>query len=177
MVTMEAAPDFTPMLTANLGKAGAWTLDSYLKSGGYEQWKRAIGGGISREAITDEVKKSGIRGRGGAGFPMAMKWGTLPPDPKYPRYMVVNGDESEPGTCHDRFLVEEDPHLVLEGAMLCAYAVNSHRIFLYLRGEFGLGAERMAAAINAAYDRGLLGKNILGSGYDLEADVYRGAGA
>jgi NADH-quinone oxidoreductase subunit F len=177
MVTMEAAPGFNPMLTANLGKAGAWKLESYQQTGGYEQWRRALAGGITREAIVDEVKKSGIRGRGGAGFPMAMKWGTLPPDPKYPRYMVVNGDESEPGTCHDRFLMEEDPHLVLEGAMLCAYAVNSHRIFIYLRGEFGLGAERTAAAIDAAYERGLLGRNILGSGYDLEAAVYRGAGA
>lgn len=170
-------PPFTPMLTAHLGEAGAWTIDSYLRRGGYEQWRRALAMPNAREVIFDEVKKSGIRGRGGAGFPMHMKWGTLPKDESIPRYMVVNGDESEPGTCHDRFLIEEDPHLVLEGAMLVAYAVNAHHIYLYLRGEFGFGAERMWAAIEAARERGFLGKNILGSGFDLEATVYRGAGA
>jgi len=165
------------MVTAHLGEAGAWTIDSYLRRGGYDQWKRVLQAPLKPEEIVDEVKKSGIRGRGGAGFPLANKWATLPPDPKFPRSMVVNGDESEPGTCHDRYLLEEDPHLVLEGAMLVSYATNCHRIYLYLRGEFGLGAERTAAAIDAAYAQGLLGKNILGSGFDLDATLYRGAGA
>ncbi|HEV7214648.1 MAG TPA: NADH-quinone oxidoreductase subunit NuoF [Chloroflexota bacterium] len=177
MVTMEAAPTPMPLLTAHLGTPGAWTYDFYVRHGGYEQWKRALQGALSRETITDEVKKSGIRGRGGAGFPVASKWSTLPPLERAPRYIVVNGDESEPGTCHDRFLVEEDPHQMLEGALLCAFAVNAHRIFIYLRGEFGLGAERMTAAIDAAYAHGLLGENIMGSGFSLDAVVYRGAGA
>jgi NADH-quinone oxidoreductase subunit F len=154
-----------------------WTFDAYTGQGGYTQWKRVLQEPVTPAAITDEVKKSGIRGRGGAGFPVAMKWGTLPPDTSLTRYMVVNGDESEPGTCHDRYMIEEDPHLVLEGAMITSYAVNSHQIFIYLRGEFGLGAERMQAAIDAAYEHGLLGKNILNSGYQLDALVYRGAGA
>ena len=180
MVATEAAPAPTPMplVSEYLGTPGAWTYDFYVGHGGYDFWRQALGGALSREEITDQVKKSGIRGRGGAGFPMASKWATLPPlERANTRYMVVNGDESEPGTCHDRFLLEEYPHQALEGVMLCCYAIQSHRAFFYLRGEFGLGAERVQAAIDAAYAHGLLGNNIKGSGFDLDVSVYRGAGA
>ena len=125
--------------------------------------------------VRAEVKASGLRGRGGAGFGTGQKWSFLPKD-VFPRYLVVNGDEGEPSTFKDRMLVERDPHQLIEGIAITAYAIQCHHAFVYLRGEFGLGAERLGRAIAEAYDRGFLGKNILGSGFDLEIVLHRGAG-
>ena len=122
------------------------------------------------------MKLSGLRGRGGAGFPAATKWSFLPPD-SFPRYLVVNGDEGEPSTFKDRMLVERDPHQLVEGIAISAYAVQCNLAFVYIRGEFALGYERLMQAIADANAKGFLGKNILGSGFDLDIVVHRGAGA
>ncbi len=126
-------------------------------------------------ALVEEVQKSGLRGRGGAGFGTGQKWSFLPPD-VFPRYLAVNADEGEPATFKDRMLIERDPHQIVEGSIITAYAIQAHHGFIYLRGVFGLGALRLQAAVEDAYANGFLGKNILGSGFDLELIVHRGAG-
>jgi NADH-quinone oxidoreductase subunit F len=152
----------------------SWRLDTYLATGGYEGLRKALT--MRPEAITDEVKMSGLRGRGGANFGTAQKWGLLPPDVR-PRYLVVNGDEGEPSTFKDRMLIERDPHQLLEGIAICAYAVDAHKAFVYIRGEFALGYERMRQAVDDAHHHGFLGRNVLGSGFDLDVVLHRGAGA
>ena len=127
-------------------------------------------------AIAEEVKASGLRGRGGAGFPTATKWSFLPAGVE-PRYLVVNCDEAEPSTFKDRMLVERDPHQLVEGIAIASYALNVHHAFVYVRGEFALGAERLATAVAEARADGLIGPNMCGSGFDLEITVHRGAGA
>jgi Na+-translocating ferredoxin:NAD+ oxidoreductase RnfC subunit len=124
----------------------------------------------------EQVAASGLRGRGGAGFPAATKWSFLPPD-SFPRYLVVNGDEGEPSTFKDRMLVERDPHQLIEGIAIAAYSIGCHQAFVYLRGEFALGYERLMQAIKDAREQGFLGQNIQDSGFDLEIVVHRGAGA
>jgi NADH-quinone oxidoreductase subunit F len=126
--------------------------------------------------VIAEVKASGLRGRGGAGFPTGMKWGFIPKDAPV-KYLAVNTDEGEPGTFKDRLIVERDPHSILEGVIIAAYAIGAHRAFVYIRGEFFLGVKRWIKAISDAYGHGFLGKNILGSGFDLDVSVHRGAGA
>ena len=121
------------------------------------------------------MQTSGLRGRGGAGFGTGQKWSFLPKD-VFPRYLAVNGDEGEPSTFKDHMLVERDPHQLIEGIIITAYAIQAHHAFIYLRGEFALGAERLGQAIAEAYERGFVGKNILGSGFDLEIVLHRGAG-
>jgi len=150
------------------------TLMRYEATGGYSALRKALA--TTPEAVAAEVKASNIRGRGGAGFPMGVKWGFLPPDTR-PRYLVVNADESEPGTFKDRQLLERDPHQLVEGIVISAYALGVNHAFVYVRGEFALGYDRLTAAIDDARAKGFLGANILGSGFDLDLVVHRGAGA
>jgi NADH-quinone oxidoreductase subunit F len=167
---------FEPILTRNIRKPGSETIDVYMASGGYQGLRRALKE-FTPDKLIEEVKASGLRGRGGAGFPTGMKWGFLPKTKDKPRYLCVNADESEPGTFKDRLLIEKDPHLVLEGIILSAYAIESSLAFFYIRGEFHQGCRTFEKAVQEAYAKGFLGKNILGSGFDLDIIIYRGAGA
>ncbi len=144
--------------------------------GGYTAWRKVLGG-MSTQQVIDEVKNSGLRGRGGAGFPTGMKWGFVPKNSPKPTYLCCNADESEPGTCKDRVLMERDPHGVIEGMAIAAYAIGCHIMFIYIRGEFNHCIERMEEAAREARERGHLGENIYGSGYDLEMIVHSGGGA
>lgn len=152
----------------------SWTIDGYLASGGYEAFRKALA--MGPDAVQEEVKVSGLRGRGGAGFPTATKWSFLPKG-MFPRYLVVNGDEGEPSTFKDRMLVELDPHQLVEGIAIASYAIGCNLAFCYLRGEFALGAERVAQAIEDARARGFLGSNVFGSEFDVDIVLHRGAGA
>ncbi|MFN2587444.1 MAG: NADH-quinone oxidoreductase subunit NuoF [Actinomycetota bacterium] len=155
--------------------ADSWTIERVLDDGGYESARRAVETMAPAELI-DLVKASGLRGRGGAGFPTGVKWSFVPPD-VFPKYVVVNHDEGEPGTFKDRELAELDPHQLIEGVVIAAWANQAEKAFIYCRGEFALGARRMDAALNEAYARGFLGKGIFGSGFDLDVVLHRGAGA
>jgi NADH-quinone oxidoreductase subunit F len=149
------------------------TLATYEATGGYVALRTALG--MEPEAIREEVKSANLRGRGGAGFPAGVKWGFLAP--ARPAYLVVNGDESEPGTFKDRQLLERDPHQLVEGIIISSRANDVHHAFVYIRGEYPKPARRMQAAVDEAYAAGYLGSNILDSGYDLELTVHLGAGA
>ncbi len=154
-----------------------WTqdIDCYLRDGGYEDLKKALT--MAPAAIVDEVKTSGLRGRGGAGFPCGVKWSFIKPGGPKPTYLICNADESEPGTFKDRYIIYQDPHQLLEGMIISCFAVGAHLAYIYIRGEFPLGAKILEQALAEARGRGFLGKNILGSGFDLEIYVHRGAGA
>jgi len=165
----------TNFLLRNVGLADSHRIETYLANGGYQSWERVLRE-LKPAELIDLVKRSGLRGRGGAGFPAGMKWSFVPKD-LYPRYLVCNADEGEPGTCKDRVLMEQDPHAVVEGVAIASYAIEAHHAFIYVRGEFCLSAERLEAAIAEAWAHGYLGKDIRGSGYDLEIIVHRGAGA
>ncbi len=167
---------FEPLLTRNINRPDSRQIATYLAAGGYQGLRRVMKE-FAPEAMVDEVKKSGLRGRGGAGFPAGVKWGFLPRTRDKPRYLCVNADESEPGTFKDRLLIEKDPHMVLEGIIISSYAIECHTAFFYIRGEFHQGARIFQQAIDEAYANGYLGRNILGSGFDLDVIVYRGAGA
>jgi NADH-quinone oxidoreductase subunit F len=132
-----------------------------------------------QDGIIEEVKESGLRGRGGAGFPTGMKWSFMPKEPKpgKPNFLVINADESEPGSCKDREIIRHDPHKLIEGALIAGYAMRARAAYIYIRGEFIREAETLFAAVAEAYDKGLLGKNAAGSGYDFDVFVHRGAGA
>ena len=162
-------------LLRNVGIPDSHRLQVYLSRGGYQSLKRVLEE-MQPPEVVDLVRRSGLRGRGGAGFPAGVKWGFVPKD-VYPRYLVCNADEGEPGTCKDRVLMEEDPHLVVEGIAIASYAIEAHLAFIYVRGEFALSAQRLEEAIAEARAHGFLGRNILGRGYDLEVVVHRGAGA
>lgn len=151
------------------------SIDCYLKDGGYEMLKKALG--MEPKDITEEVKKSGLRGRGGAGFPTGVKWGFIPPDNTKPVYLICNADESEPGTFKDRYIMHQDPHQLLEGIAISSFAVGAKVAFIYIREEFPEAAKILDKAIAEAEDKGFLGNNIQGSGFDLEVIVHRGAGA
>ncbi len=166
---------FEPVLTAAVGQSGSWTLEHYLARGGYSALSKALS--MCPDDVIEEVKRSGLRGRGGAGFPTGQKWSFVPKDPSTPKYLVCNADESEPGSFKDRMLLEHDPHQVLEGVAIAAYAIGASKAFIYIRGEFSLGAARMASAIREAVAAGYLGNNVLASGFNLEVILYRGAGA
>jgi NADH-quinone oxidoreductase subunit F len=175
---------FEPVLLSRLGKKDSRTLKGYLDDGGYASWKRVMGGVKSGEwtpaKVTDLVKASGLRGRGGAGFPCGMKWTFVPPKEKRGGksvYLLCNADESEPGTFKDRLLIEEDPHQVLEGIALASFALDVRHAYIYIRGEMVHGAEYLNEAIRELYEAKLLGKDILGSGIELDVTVHRGAGA
>jgi NADH-quinone oxidoreductase subunit F len=160
----------------NIGRPG-WTSDieRYLRDGGYEQLKQALT--LSRDDIVNKVKNSGLRGRGGAGFSCGLKWTFIKPDEKRPVYLICNADESEPGTFKDRYIIHEDPHQLLEGMLISCYALNAHTAYIYIRGEFPDGANILERAIEEARHHNFLGKNILGSGFDVEFYIHRGAGA
>jgi NADH-quinone oxidoreductase subunit F len=167
---------FEPVLTRNVGRPDSEKIGTYLAHGGYEATRIALTRYTPAELIA-LVKRSGLRGRGGAGFPAGTKWGFMPADPTIPKIVAVNTDEGEPGTFKDRALVEHDPHQIIEGVIIASYAVGAHRAYVYIRGEFFLGVKRWIKAIADAYEHGFLGKNILGSGFDLDLSVHRGAGA
>lgn len=153
-----------------------YKIDTYIKNGGYRALPKALKE-YSPNDLIEMVKKSGLRGRGGAGFPAGLKWGFVPKDSPNPKFLLCNADEGEPGTFKDRWLIEKDPHQLIEGIIISSYAIGAHRAFIYIRGEFAFGAERLKNAISEAYQKGYLGKNILGSGFDLDLEVYRGGGA
>src|SRR5688500_14767789 len=157
----------------------SWKLENYLKIGGYEAWKKILAEKPTRISVVEQVKASGLRGRGGAGFPTGTKWSFMPkesPDGR-PSYLVINADESEPGTCKDRDIMRHDPHKLIEGALIAAFAMNAHRAYIYIRGEFYHESSNLNKAIREAYDAGLLGKNAAGSGWDFDLVLHRGAGA
>ncbi|MBF0176738.1 MAG: NADH-quinone oxidoreductase subunit NuoF [Magnetococcales bacterium] len=143
--------------------------------GAYEAARKALA--MSREAVIDEVKKSNLRGRGGAGFPAGMKWSFIPKDTKRPHYLICNADEGEPGTCKDREILRRDPHLLIEGMIIAAYAVQAERGYIYIRGEFYRETERLQQAVDDAIAAGILGDNVLESGHRFHLAVHRGAGA
>jgi len=132
---------------------------------------------MTPESIIDEMKKSNLRGRGGAGFPTGMKWSFVPKDSPKAKYVICNADESEPGTCKDRPLMEMDPHQLIEGMVIAGRAIGSHQGFIYIRGEYRYVLDIVQGAITEAYERGYLGKNILGSGFDYDLLIHTGAGA
>jgi NADH-quinone oxidoreductase subunit F len=166
------------VLLARVEKEESRSIRGYLDDGGYKALRAVLTGGWTPEKLTDEVKRSGLRGRGGAGFPTGVKWGFVPKDTKgKPVYLLCNADESEPGTFKVRLLMEEDPHQGIEGVILSAYALKCRTAYIYIRGEFYLGARVLDAALDEARREGLLGENILGSGYSLDVWVHRGAGA
>jgi NADH-quinone oxidoreductase subunit F len=155
---------------------GIRTYDVYRREGGYLSVEKALKQ-MTPDQVTDEVKKSGLRGRGGAGFPAGMKWSFIAKPEGVPRHLVCNADESEPGTFKDRYLMEFLPHLLIEGLIVSSFALGSHVTYIYIRGEYAWIIDILETAISEAKNNGFLGKNILGSGFDLEIYVHRGAGA
>ncbi len=169
-------PDFEPVLTANIHKPDSHTLAVYRQNGGYAAIKKVLGGMTAVEVV-EVVKASGLRGRGGAGFPCGLKWSFLPKDHPGPIYMCVNADESEPGTFNNRILMELDPHQVIEGIIIGCFATRARAAYIYLRYEYPLSLRRLQAAIDECYASNLLGKNILGSDFSLDIYMHRGAAA
>jgi len=167
---------FEKILLRNVEIPNSEKIDVYLKRGGYQALRKALHEHTPEELI-EMVRASGLRGRGGAGFPAGLKWSFMPKAADVTKYVCVNTDEGEPGTFKDRLLVERDPHSIIEGVSIAAFSVGAHRAFVYIRGEFFAGVKRWMKAIDDAYARGFLGANILGSGFDLDLSVHRGAGA
>jgi NADH-quinone oxidoreductase subunit F len=165
----------TPVLTANWGEDKAWKLSSYERRGGYQGMREALK--LTPAGVIDLVKDSGLRGRGGAGFPTGMKWSFVPQDNPNPKYLVVNSDESEPGTCKDMPLLLASPHTLVEGIIIASYAIGVSHAFVYCRGEVLHVVRRLQQAVAEAYAAGYAGRNILGTGFDLEITVHAGAGA
>jgi NADH-quinone oxidoreductase subunit F len=166
----------TNFLLSRVDKPDSHKIDTYFADGGYEIAKAVLGGSKTPAQVIDEMKAANVRGRGGAGFPAGQKWSFLPAG-KYPRYLVVNADESEPGTFKDRMILEYDPHQLVEGIILACYAIEAERAFVYVRGEYYFAAQRLEDAVNEAKAKGFLGQNIFGSGKNLDVVVHRGAGA
>jgi NADH-quinone oxidoreductase subunit F len=166
-------PDSPRIVSARLGQPQSWTLQSYLADGGYEALRTALT--MAPEQIHDSVNVANILGRGGAGFEAGRKWGMI--RKAKPLYLTVNGDESEPATFKDHALIEGDPHQLIEGSLICAYAIGADQIFLYIRGEFALAIERVQAAVNEAYAYGAVGHKIFGSDFSIDIVVHPGAGA
>jgi NADH-quinone oxidoreductase subunit F len=164
-----------PVLSAHWDEKDSFTIDGYKRHGGYEAAKKALS--MDADAVIQLVKDSGLRGRGGAGFPTGMKWGFIPQNDGKEHYLVVNADESEPGTCKDMPLLMANPHVLIEGMIIASYAIRAKHAFVYLRGEVAHVARRLNAAIADAYKAGFLGKNIFGTGIDLELTLHIGAGA
>jgi NADH-quinone oxidoreductase subunit F len=172
---MSQSPTLTPVLSERWDADRSWTLSSYEAHGGYQGLRKALG--MDAADLVTLVKDSGLRGRGGAGFPTGLKWSFLPAPDGGPRYLVVNADESEPGTCKDIPLMMADPQVLVEGVAITSYAIGCHHAFIYLRGEVVHVYRRLLQAVEEAYAQGYLGKNILGTGYDLDVTVHAGAGA
>ena len=166
----------TPLISKRWGIKDSFKIDVFLQNGGYQALEKALKE-MTPDSIIEEVKKSNLRGRGGAGFPTGMKWSFVPKDSPKARYVICNADESEPGTCKDRPLMEMDPHQLIEGIVIAGRAINAHHGFIYIRGEYRYVLDIVDAAIEEAYSRGYLGKNILGSGFDFDLLIHTGAGA
>jgi len=170
-----------PVLSRYWDQPNSWTLDSYLRHDGYQALRKALA--MSPDAVIETVKDAGLRGRGGAGFPTGLKWSFIPqstedkPGDGKPHYLVVNADESEPGTCKDMPLMMATPHTLVEGVIIAAYAIRAAKAFIYVRGEVVPVLRRLQTAVAEAYAAGYLGRNILGSGFDLDLVVHAGAGA
>jgi len=161
-----------------LGMDEPWTLESYLEVGGYEVWKKILAGKMTPDEVIEVVKASGLRGRGGAGFPTGLKWSFMPKNTELQKYVVCNSDESEPGTCHDRDILRYNPHSVVEGMAIGGYAMGATVGYNYIRGEFmDEPVPRFEAAVAEAYEAGLLGKNIQGSAVAFDLYTFVGAGA
>lgn len=175
MLYNEPSPHEVKVLTKRFGLPNSWSIDTYLANGGYKQFLKAHE--MTPDQIIQEVKDSNLRGRGGAGFPAGMKWGFVPRNSPKPKYIVVNADESEPGTCKDRVIMENDPHMLIEGILIAAKAIDAHRGWIYIRGEYRYLIEVMDRAIAEAYDKGWLGKNVGGTGYQFDLATHSGAGA
>ncbi|HQB98858.1 MAG TPA: NADP oxidoreductase, partial [Candidatus Cloacimonadota bacterium] len=180
---LESAGRFSPKLNynqrivlRNSGIIDPESIDDYIGAGGYEAWEKALTQ-MEPKAIVEEVKNSGLRGRGGAGFPAGVKWSfTAPLDAKQ-KYVVVNADEGEPGTFKDRLIMEGDPHQLLEGVMICARAIGATKAYIYIRGEYKLCIERLQKAIDDCRNYGIIGTNIFETGFDLDIEIKIGAGA
>jgi len=168
-------PKCEPALLARVGKPDSASLKTYLADGGYEGFKKALK--MTPDDVINEVKASGLRGRGGAGFPTGVKWTFLPKNHPGPFYLAINGDESEPGTFNNRILMENDPHQVIEGVMIACFAIKSQTSYMYLRYEYGQSYRALKKAIEELYAEGLLGQNILGTGFNLDIHLHRGAAA
>lgn len=165
----------TRILSEYFGDPAARTFAGWRQRGGYEGLKKALE--LGREGVIDVVKASGLRGRGGAGFPTGMKWSFMPKDDGKPHYLLVNADESEPGAFKDRELIRWTPHQVIEGALIGAFAIRAVHVYIYMRGEFFEPAQILARAIEEAYANGVAGKDIMGSGVDIDVTLHLGAGA
>ncbi|MGB8510476.1 MAG: NADH-quinone oxidoreductase subunit NuoF [Pyrinomonadaceae bacterium] len=165
-----------PLQLKRVGLENSHTLETYRNNGGYEALKRVLDG-MSPDDVIAEIKKSALRGRGGAGFPTGMKWGFVPKDSPKPKYVVCNADESEPGTFKDRYLMERDPHMLVEGMLIAAYALGSKATYIYTRGEYRYLIEILDAAIEEARAAGLVGDKILGTDFSCEVYTHTGAGA
>jgi NADH-quinone oxidoreductase subunit F len=165
----------TPVLTRRWAEPRSWTLETYERTDGYQALRKALQ--MEPDQIVQVVKDASLRGRGGAGFPAGQKWGFIPQGDDKAHYVVVNADEGEPGTCRDAPLMMNDPHSLIEGTIIAAYAVRCHHAIIYLRGELVHAGRRLEAAVREAYAAGYLGSNILGSGFDLGVTIHRGAGA
>ena len=163
------------ILTTNVDHDDQHDIEAYERRGGYRSIRKALG--LAPEKVIEEVKASGLRGRGGAGFPTGMKWGFVPKTTGKPIYLLNNADESEPGTFKDRLLIERDPHLCLEGMMIACWALGANWSAVYIRGEYAYPASMIQKAVKQAYAKGYLGKNIFGTGFSLDIVVHRGAGA
>ena len=166
---------FEAVLTRNIHREGSERISTYLAHGGYQAVQLALD--KSPQEIIEMIKKSGLRGRGGAGFPAGLKWDAMPKGTEHPKIVAVNTDEGEPGTFKDREIVEQDPHQVIEGVIIAAHAVGASKATVYIRGEFFLGVKRWIKAIADAYEYGILGENIFGSNLSIDMSVHRGAGA
>jgi NADH-quinone oxidoreductase subunit F len=163
------------IISSRFDVKGNHAIATYLANGGYASLPKLFA--MKPDDVTDEVKRSGLRGRGGAGFPTGMKWTFVPKSTTQPKYLCVNADEGEPGTFKDRLILEFDPHALVEGIIVCCYAVGIHAAYVYVRGEYDAQIARFSAAVKEAYANGYLGRNIKGSGFDLDVVVHRGAGA
>ncbi len=165
----------TPVLSAHWDEKDSFTIDAYKRNGGYQAAQKALA--MDPDAVIQLVKDSGLRGRGGAGFPTGMKWGFIPQGDNKDHYLVVNADESEPGTCKDMPLLMANPHVLVEGVIIAAYAIRAKHAFIYIRGEVTHVARRLNKAIADAYKAGYLGKNVFGTGHDIDLVLHIGAGA
>ena len=174
-ITSRKDPRFEVMLYKYVGVENAHTLDGYLEHGGYGAARKALA--LPPGDVVAEVKASGLRGRGGAGFPAGVKWSFMPPVDGRQRFLVCNADESEPGSCKDRYLMEDDPHQLIEGMLIAGYAIQATIGVIYIRGEYWHAYERLVGAIEEARARGYLGSDVLDSGFDFDLIVHRGAGA
>ncbi|MCC6759055.1 MAG: NADH-quinone oxidoreductase subunit NuoF [Candidatus Omnitrophica bacterium] len=160
----------------HFGQENSHRLENYLKDKGYEGARKALTS-MTPAVIIDELKRSYLRGLGGAGFATGMKWGFIPKDNPKPKYLVVNGDEGEPGTFKDKYILEQDPHALLEGIIITCYTIGSHKAYVYIRGEYLKSITRLQSAIDEAYKNNFLGKEIMGTSFDLDVVIHQGAGA